>query len=233
MTCKVFARFSVLVRVLLFALLAALLPANAQAAKWYYDNALGEVGSDEKVEPAQPAPVQLLFEFQTNGKPNARATKVVKPWAVEDLKGTGAFTEVVDAPAANGAVLSIKFNDVVDPEELKKLKKQAFGAGFSFGLFSGVVAVDHYVVTFEYIPSSGSAPITTEVNHAVYMKYGKTDVEIPGTEVKKADQAIKTVVRQALERGVNNVFAELAQHRPAGEAATSASIEEPAAADQS
>lgn len=180
----------------------------AQAAKWYVDNALGEVKPEEKVVPANPKPVQLLFEFQRDGSPNARATKQVKPWAVDALKTTGAFTEIGEAPTADGAVLSIKFNNVVKKEELDKAKKDGFRAGLGFGLFGGVVATDYYVVTLTYVPTTGAAPITTEVKHALHMKFGKKDVEIPGTEVKNITVAVQTVVRQALARGVNNIVAD-------------------------
>jgi hypothetical protein len=220
---KLRARLSVLTKAACFAMLVALLPSGAHAAKWFYDNALGEVRADEKVQPAKPEPVQLLFEFQRDGQPNPKATKLVKPWAVEDLKATGAFSDVVETPPGNGAVLSIKFNNVVNEEELKKAKKQAFGAGLGFGMFGGVVATDHYVVTLEYIPVSGGPTFTTQVTHALYMKYGKKDVEIPGTEVKNVEAALQTVVRQALARGVNNLFTDIAHPQVVSASAGTAS----------
>lgn len=180
----------------------------ARAAQWFVDNALGEVKPEEKVVPATPKPVQLLFEFQRDGGPNPKATKFVKPWVLETLKGSGAFTEVVETPVPDGAVLSIKFNNVVKKEELDKAKKEGFRAGLGFGLFGGVVATDHYVVTLTYVSATGAAPITTVVNHALHMKFGNKKVEIPGTLAKNANEAVKTVVRQALARGVNNIVAD-------------------------
>jgi hypothetical protein len=188
--------------------ISAFTPRAAEAAKWFVDNTLGEVKPEEKVTPATPKPVQLLFEFQRDGAPNPRATKQVKPMAVEALKGTGAFADVVEAPVADGAVLSIKFNNVVKKEELDKVKKDGFRAGLGFGLFGGVVATDNYIVTMEYIPATGAKPIVTTVNHALHMKFGKKDVEIPGTEVKNVIEAVKIVVRQALARGTNNIVAD-------------------------
>jgi hypothetical protein len=184
---------------------AAFAPQAAHAAKWYVDKALGEVRPDERAVPARPRPVQLLFEFQRDGGPNPKATKLVRPWAVETLQATGAFTEITDLPASDGAVLSIKFNNLVKKEEIDKAKHDGFRAGLGFGLFGGVVATDHYVVTLTYVPVTGAAPITNVVSHAIHMKYGKKDVEIPGTEVKNVNEAVRTVVRQALARGVNNI----------------------------
>lgn len=189
----------------LFCAFVALAPAPASAAKWFVDNALGEVKPDEKVVPASPKPVQLLFEFQRDGGPNPRATKEVKPWILEDIKKSGVFSEVVEAPVPNGAVLSIKFNNVVKKEELDKAKSDGFKAGLGFGLFGGVVATDHYVVTFDYLSGPAAAPITTTVNHALHMKFGKKDVEIPGTEVKNVKEAVQTVVRQVTDRGLNTI----------------------------
>ena len=40
------------------------------------------------------------------------------------------------------------------------------------------------------------------------MKFGNKNVEIPGTQVKDAMEAVRTVVRQALERGVNNIVSD-------------------------
>lgn len=180
----------------------------AQAAKWFIDNTLGEVKPEEKVNPENPQPVQLLFEFQRDGAPNPQATKQVKPWAVEDIKTTGAFSAVVEEPVPEGAVLSIKFNNVVKKEEVDKAKKDGFAAGLGFGLFGGVVATDHYVVTFEYIQRTGAVPITVVVNHALHMKFGHKDVEIPGTQVKNVTEAVQGVVRQALNKGVNSIVAD-------------------------
>lgn len=199
-------RFVLATMFALAAVVSLVAPQAALAMKFFVANALGEVKPEEKAKVEKPKPVQVIFEFQRDGKPNARATKVVSPWAMEDIKNTGNFSEVGTAPVPDGALLSIKFNNVIIKEEIDKAKKQAFGAGLGFGLFGGVVATDHYVVTLEYIPATGAAPIRTEVKHEFYAKYGKKDVEIPGTEYPKMDDAIKVLVRQALDRGVNNIF---------------------------
>jgi hypothetical protein len=182
----------------------------AQAMKFYVDNALGVVKPEEKVTPAAPQPVQVLFEFQRDGSPHARATKQVKPWALEAIKATGDFSEVTEAPTANGAVLSVKFNNVVKKEELDKAKSDGFKAGLGFGLFGGVFVTDTYEVSFEYIAATGAAPIKSMVIHKLHSTYGKQKAGFvaPGTEYKKANDAVKAVVDQALARGVNNIVAD-------------------------
>jgi hypothetical protein len=182
--------------------------APAQAAKWFVDNALGDVKPEEKVTPAKPAPVQILYEFQRDGAPHPKATKQTRQWVLDALKATGNFSEVVETPVANGAVLSIKFNNVVKKEELDQAKKDGFKAGLGFGLFGGVVATDHYIVNFEYLAANGAAPIKTEVRHALHMKFGQKDVQIPGTEVKNAVAAVQGVVNQVIARGSNTIVSD-------------------------
>lgn len=200
-----FGRFPALFRYLVVVCVLALVPGVAHAAKWYVDNTLGEVAPEEKVVPEQPMPVQVIYEFERDGAPHARATKETKQMALDAIAATGVFSEVVETPVESGAVLSIKFNNVVDKEKLAQAKKDGFKAGLGFGLLGGVVATDNYVVTFDYIPRTGAEPISTTVEHALYMKFGKKDVEIPGTEVKKVKDAINMLVRQVMDRGINNL----------------------------
>jgi hypothetical protein len=198
---RLFVTFTMLVA-------AVLAFAPAHAAKWFIDNTLSEVKSEEKVTPAKPAAVQVLYEFQRDGTPHSKATKQTKQWAFDAIKGTGDFSEVVETPATNGAVLSIKFNNIVKKEEIAQAKKDGFKAGLGFGLFGGVVATDHYTVTFEYLSATGATPITTQVQHALHMKFGKKDVEIPGTQVKNVKMAVQGVINQAIARGLNTIVSD-------------------------
>jgi hypothetical protein len=190
---------------ILFLLLAVSVTAPALAAKWFVDNALGEVKPEERVTVTAPQPVQLIFEFQRDGKAVPAAVKQVKPMILESLKESAIFSEVSDKPTSNGALLNIVINNVVDKEELAKLKKKAFGAGLTFGLGSGVVATDRYFVNFELIPASGQPSIKVALEHAIHMKYGKTNAEIPGTEVKKPMDAVRGMVKQSVAKGMNRV----------------------------
>jgi hypothetical protein len=195
-------------KVAIFLLLAVSLTAPALAAKWYIDNSLGEVKPEERVTVTAPQPVQLIFEFQRDGKAVPAAVKQVKPMILEALKERGLFSEVSDKPTANGALLSIVINNVINKEELAKLKKKAFGAGLSFGLGSGVVATDRYFVNFELIPATDKPAIKAALEHAIHMKFGKANAEIPGTEVKKAMDAVRGMVKQSVSKGMNVVVAD-------------------------
>lgn len=188
-------------------LLAA--PQAVKAAKFYVDGTALVVKPEEKVVPAAPKPLQILYEFQRDGGPNPKATKFTKPFILEDLKASGGFSSVAETPVEGGAVLSIKFNNVVDPEALKKAKADGFKTGLSFGLFGGTVVEDLYVVTFEYVPAPGATPIKTVVHHKLTTSIGKVDqTTIPGVQYKKADLAVRELVRQVMARGLNNLFAD-------------------------
>ena len=180
----------------------------ALAAKWFVDAALGDVKPEEKVVPPKPAPVQLVFVFQRDGADNPKATKIVKPMVIADLKKTGAFTDVVDTPVDGGAAISVTINNIINKEELEKAKSKGFGAGLSFGLLSGTVATDHYAITLDYVAATGAKPIEAVVHHALAMKFGNTADPTGVIQVKNADEAVQTVVRQAVEHGVNTIVAD-------------------------
>lgn len=179
-----------------------------RAAKFYVDDSTIAVKPEEKVVPANPKPVQVLYEFQRDGGPNPQATKFTKPFVLEDLKANPGFSSVAETPVEGGAVLSIKFNNVVDPEALKKAKSDGFKTGLSFGLFGGTVVEDLYEITFEYIPAPGAAPIRTVVYHKLTTTIGKVKQTIPGTQYKKVDLAVRELVRQVMARGTNTLFAD-------------------------
>ncbi len=177
----------------------------AYAAKWFIDGALGELKPEAKVTVVQPQPVQLILEFQREGKSVPAAVKQVKPVFLDSLKKSGAFSEISDVPNAKGALLSIVMTNIVDREQLAKLKKKAFGAGLTFGLGSGVVATDFYSIRFEFVPATGKTPIVVTIEHALHMKFGNTTETINGQQVKNVREALNGVISQAVAKGVNGL----------------------------
>jgi hypothetical protein len=180
----------------------------AFAAKWFIDNGLGALDPAAKVSVLQPQPVQLILEFQREGKSVPAAVKQLKPMFVDALKKSGAFSEIVDVPTKNGALLSVVMTNIVDREQLAKLKKKAFGAGLTFGLGSGVVATELYTIRFELVPATGKPPVVTTIEHAFHMKFGNTDQAINGQPVKNVKEALNGVVNQAVAKGVNGLAAD-------------------------
>lgn len=177
----------------------------AMAAKWFVDAALGDLKPEQKVVPAKPAPVQLLYTFQRDGAANPRATKATKQIVTESVKATGVFSDVVETPVDGGAAINVTINNVTDKQALDKAKSKGFGAGLSFGMFSGVVAVDHYVITFDYVGATGGKPIEATVMHALAMKFGNTADPTGVVQVKSLDEALHMMIRQAVDHGVNTI----------------------------
>jgi len=184
----------------------------AAAPRYFVDNQLGTVKPEEKVSPALPAPVQVVFEFQRDGVPNPKAAAVVKPWALEAIRGSGNFSEVSEAAAANGAVLNVRFNNFADKVEFARRKSSNVRRDLSLGLFGSKSAkyyTDHYDVVLEYVAAPGAAAIRTTVGHRLYTSFGKKGADtsaIPGTPYDSGDEAVRTLVVQALERGLNSIF---------------------------
>ena len=72
--------------------------------KSYVDPALPMVGKADVVAPATPQPVQLAFEFRTNGKANAAATSQMRPRMVTVASETGLFSTISGDPVAGASV---------------------------------------------------------------------------------------------------------------------------------
>src|SRR5215472_2754898 len=92
---------------------------GAATAAAFVDAGVPDVKAEDWVKPAHPQPVQLLFQFQTKGAPNARATKFLKQTVFDTVKGSGLFSEVDETPVPNGAVLNIVINNVIEPKEMQ------------------------------------------------------------------------------------------------------------------
>ena len=181
--------------------LAALLGATpAAAARFYVTNMLGELDPASKVRVAEPRPVQLLFTFQTDGAPNMRATNYVKEQVSTEVRGSGLFSEVAATPAASGAVLSVTINNITE--------RGAAGRGARVGLtlgLTGTTVTDSYEVTFEYLSGANAAPIRKVVRHAIRATIGRTDPPADATRVRNAEEAVRTIVRQTLAHGLNQL----------------------------
>ena len=196
----VLKKISSLLVLLLSSALALFLGSSSAFAGVYVDNTLGELKPEEAVKVANPKPVQLLVEFQTSGVINARATKIVKPMIADSATATGVVGTTSDTPAPGGARLAVIMNDI--PE--KGVGGKAFMTGFTFGL-SGTVAHDDYDIEVRYTPGDGQDPIMRTVHHRLYIKIGLANPPENATKAEKTDDAVKTIIRQALAHGLNAI----------------------------
>ena len=134
----------------------------------YLDGNLREIPASNYKKPAIASPVQLLFEFQTKGLVNSRATTALKDQVASQVKTSGLFSEVSDGPVPTGATLSIVINNVAltDASVTKGVV-----TGLTFGLV-GTQVSDGYVCTATYRAQTNAEPIVKKFLHAIHTNIG-------------------------------------------------------------
>lgn len=179
----------------------AILTVLTGCANFYVDGATKEVQSAQFRKTEPPHPVQVIFEFQTKGAANARATEHLKADALAQVKQSGVFSDVSDAPVDGGALLSITLNNV-------PLSDDAFSKGFVTGLTFGLAGSqvsDGYVCVASYTPPGSKERIVKQARHAIHTTMGATSA--PGNAVKAngIEDAVKTMQRQVVSNVLNDV----------------------------
>lgn len=177
-----------------------LLVALGGCASFYVDGTTKEVATADFKKPDQPRPVQMLFEFQTKGAANDRATQMLKARVVEQIKASGLFTSVDDAPAPGGALLSITLNNV-------PLTDDAFSKGFVTGLTFGLAGSkvsDGYVCTARYSPSTGE-PIVKQARHAIHATLGAAAAPGNAAKADNVEAAVTLMTRQVVSNVLNDL----------------------------
>jgi hypothetical protein len=188
--------------VIALALVGHAAPAAAAA---YVDAATTDVKPEDKVVVAHPQPVQLLFQFKTKGAPNGRATKYLMDQVTDTVKASGLFSDVSTAPVANGAVLSIVIDNVVDPGEMSAAAGKGFVTGATF-FVAGTTVKDHYLCTVEYVGGPTAAKITRTATHAVYTQMGLINSPPPNAvKIGGMKEAVLTMTRQIVANPLNAV----------------------------
>lgn len=187
----------------LFQLAGLLLLAAALSgcASVYVDTATREVPAEQYAKPAQARPVQLLFEFQTKGVVNARATELLKAQVTEQVGTSGLFLQVTDQPVDGGALLSVTLNNV-------PLSDDAFTKGFVTGLTFGLVGSqvsDGYVCTVSYLGGGQAAPVVKAVRHAIHTVVGAGAAPANGVKADGIESAVRTMTRQIVSNGLNEL----------------------------
>ncbi|RTL34836.1 MAG: hypothetical protein EKK53_25325 [Burkholderiales bacterium] len=172
-------------------------------ASAYLDASVKEVPAAQFKKPAAPGPVQLLFEFQTKGVRNAKATEMLQERVIAQVKASGLFTDVGASTVPSGASLSITLNNV-------PMSDDAFSKGFLTGLTLGLAGTqvgDGYVCTASYRAPGSSAPVVKQARHAIYTTLGATGG--PSNAVKMPDH--KEAAFQMTTQVVSNVLNDLSQ----------------------
>jgi len=185
-------------RLVLASFLAVALSGCATA---YVDGGTPEVPKSQFNQPAKLEPVQVLFEFQTKGVANAKATEMLKARVITQVQDSGLFKVASEQPAANAGMLSIALNNV-------PLSDDAFSKGFLTGLTFGLAGSkvsDGYVCTAKFSPANGGAPITKSARHAIHTTLGAAAT--PGNAIKADNhtEAAFTMTRQVVSQVLNDL----------------------------
>lgn len=190
------------IRALRWLVLAAALTFLGGCAAFYVDGHAPEVPAAQFKKPVTPAEVQLIWEFQTKGVPNARATEFLKARVQEQFAASGLFARVSDAPVPGGALLTATVNNVPLNDDAAA---KGFVAGLTFGL-AGQTVGDGYECTLRYLPArTGAAPVVASGKHVLYTSVG-TGGPPPGAQkMAGIEEAITTVMRQLISRTLNDL----------------------------
>ena len=170
-------------------------------ANFYVDSATKEVPVSSYRKPESPPPVQVLFEFQTKGVPNAAVTSHLKAQVIQKVRDSGLFSRVEEGPVQGGGLLSVKLNNV-------PLTDDAFSKGFVTGLTFGLAGSkvsDGYICTVSYLDDGQSVSVTKSARHAIHTTLGLA--ASPGDAVKVAsiDEAVIKMTSQILSTVLNDL----------------------------
>jgi hypothetical protein len=171
-------------------------------ATHYVDGSVKDVPASQFTKPAQPKPAQLVFEFQTKGAANTRATEQIKPMVLDSLKASGLFAQVDDKPLAGGNLISVTINNVV-------LTDDAFSKGFMTGLTfgaAGSTVTDGYICTVKYLAAGpGGTAITKTTKHAIHTSLGSAGAPPNSVKAASIEEAVRTMVRQIVSNALSDL----------------------------
>lgn len=163
-------------------------------ANMYVDTASKEVSIAEFKKVAQPKPVQLAFEFQTNGAPNTAATSFLKDSVALQIRESGLFSADTAAAGSPVALMTIKLNNV---PITKNAAAQGFVTGLTFGL-AGSAVTDGYECTLSYLPPGQATPIVTTARHAIHTTLGNASAPAGAGKPLDPQTAIRTMTRDVV-----------------------------------
>jgi hypothetical protein len=170
-------------------------------ATMFVDTGLKDVPASEYMKPPQPKPIQLLFNFQTKGAANARATKFLTDDVTRTVQSSGLFSSVSTQPVTGGTLLSVTINNVPVTEDAFS---KGFATGLTFGL-AGNTVTDGYVCTLDYSAAAGGQPIQVKTRHAIHTNVGAKKAPEHAVKAKSPEEAVRTMARQIVGNGLKDL----------------------------
>jgi hypothetical protein len=170
----------------------------------YVPNGLPDVTPSDYVKSRQPAPVQLLIDWSTQGKSNSKALGQTRDDIVSVVNESGLFASTSRDPVPSGALLAITIDNspLTDPNSAFA---KGFLTGFTFGLV-GTKGVEGYTCTVTYIPSIGADRVTHVTRQPLIFTMGAHAAPDNSTPASTIKEGVKTMIR----RTVGNALKELA-----------------------
>lgn len=170
-------------------------------ANMYVDGTTKEISSSQFKQPDPLHPAQVLFEFQTKGITNVRATDFLKAKVIDQIKSSGLFSEVSEGPVAGGALLSITLNNIpVTDDAFKK----GYITGLTFGL-AGSQVTDGYLCTARYMHDASGPAIVKQARHAIHTTLGNAAIPANATKAANAAEAVTSMTHQIVSNVLNDL----------------------------
>jgi hypothetical protein len=167
----------------------------------YVDGSMREIPASQFRQVNPKHPVQVLFEFQTNGVANVFATKEFKQTVIEQVEASNLFAGVSEEPSEGGALLGITVNNVSAQDE-------AFSKGFATGLTFGLVGnqiTDGYVCTATYRHGIGVEPVVARARHAIHTTIGASSSPPNATKASSIKEAVDIMLKQVISNVLNDL----------------------------
>lgn len=171
----------------------------------YVDGGLQKASLVDVRKPLRPTDVQLLFQFQSKGTGNAKATEMLKNEVSELVSSSGLFATLGPDPSLSGAILSVTINNVPITDQSDAAAK-GFATGLTFGLVGSAVS-DGYICTMEYLPPAKANKVTTTSRHAIHVTMGAKGAPANGIKAKNINEAVHTMTRQIVLDGLRQLSA--------------------------
>lgn len=167
----------------------------------YVDTATKEVPVEQMKRVVDPKPVQLVFEFQTKGVPNPRATDLLKDAVGKEVKESGLFSSVSTDSTPNVGLLNVTLNNIPLTDDAAS---KGFVTGMTFGL-AGSTVTDGYICTLSYLPPGQVTPIVKTVRHAIHATIGNASPPPAAQKSTSILEAINKVTRDVLSNALNDL----------------------------
>lgn len=170
-------------------------------ANMYVDTATKEIPVAQMKKVAQPKPVQLAFEFQTTGAPNAGATAFLKDAVSSQVAESGLFAATPGSAGTPAAMLTIKLNNVPLTDNAAA---KGFVTGLTFGL-AGSAVTDGYECTLTYLPAGQAQPIVKTARHAIHTTIGNASPPAGAGKAMDPQAAVKAMTRDVVSNALRDL----------------------------